>query len=187
MCYTSWDKGWEPVCGWSLMVLGLVVTCCEIKTDDKLKFIGTLLSKLLGKKLVCNFSMRTSLVFNSVVACFVFVVSHTLSWLLSGDNSSLLYGRNLERTWLVVDTSSQDWYVVLLLSCTASRQEEAVVWEAKVSELIMTSPRAMPSPGYQSETEAGPNKSQTLSENEGILPKYPTINVCWRSQCSACH
>ena len=92
MCYTCWDKGWDPVCGWSLMVLGLVVTCCEIKTDDKLKFIGTLLSKLLGKKLVCNFSLRTSLVFNSVVACFVFVVSHTLSWLLSGDNSSLLYG-----------------------------------------------------------------------------------------------
>ena len=47
--------------------------------------------------------------------------------------------------------------------------------EAKVSELSMASPRAMPSPSYQSETKAGPNQSQKLSENEGIILKYPAI------------
>ena len=50
--------------------------------------------------------------------------------------------------------------------------------EAKVSELSMASPRAMPSPSYQSETGAEPNQSRKLSENEGVILKYPAIYVC---------
>ena len=49
--------------------------------------------------------------------------------------------------------------------------------EAKVSKPSMASPRAMPSPNYQSETEAGPNQSHKLTENEGVILKYPAINV----------
>ena len=50
--------------------------------------------------------------------------------------------------------------------------------EAKVSELSMASPRAMQSPSYQSGTKVGPNRSHKLSENEGVILKYPVINVC---------